>query len=49
MESAKKRIETTDRKNLLTSVKESFIKLKPVNQVKNPVMFIVFIGAIITT
>lgn len=36
-------------KILVTSVKESFIKLKPSSQIKNPVMFIVMIGATITT
>jgi len=34
---------------LLASVKESIFKLKPTNQVKNPVMFIVLIGAATTT
>ncbi len=34
---------------LLTSVKESFIKLTPANQIKNPVILIVLIGAVITT
>jgi K+-transporting ATPase ATPase B chain len=34
---------------LLASVKESFIKLKPSNQIKNPVIFIVLIGAVVTT
>ncbi len=34
---------------LLTSFKESFVKLKPANQIKNPIIFIVLIGAAITT
>jgi K+-transporting ATPase ATPase B chain len=34
---------------LLASVKESFVKLTPSNQIKNPVIFIVLIGAIVTT
>ena len=34
---------------LLASVKDSFIKLTPSNQIKNPVIFIVLIGAIVTT
>lgn len=40
---------TFDRKLLLNAVKDSFIKLKPSKQIKNPVMFIVLIGAVITT
>ncbi len=34
---------------LLASVKESFVKLAPSNQIKNPVIFIVLIGAVVTT
>jgi K+-transporting ATPase ATPase B chain len=34
---------------LLTSVKDAFLKLTPANQIKNPVIFIVLIGAAITT
>ncbi len=34
---------------IITAIKDSFIKLNPVKQYKNPVMFIVLIGAIITT
>jgi potassium-transporting ATPase ATP-binding subunit len=50
MESRKKKeLKLLTGRILLTSVKESFIKLKPINQIKNPVMFIVFIGATITT
>lgn len=37
------------RKILFVSVKESFIKLTPANQIKNPVIFIVLVGAIVTT
>lgn len=40
---------TFDKKLLLTAIKDSFIKLNPKLEIKNPVMFIVFIGAIITT
>ena len=36
-------------KILLASVKDSFIKLAPSNQIKNPVIFIVLIGAIVST
>ncbi|MDQ1266869.1 MAG: potassium-transporting ATPase ATP-binding subunit, partial [Bacteroidota bacterium] len=38
-----------DKALILGSIKDSFLKLNPKRQVKNPVMFIVFIGAIITT
>ncbi len=34
---------------ILTAIKDSFLKLNPKLQIKNPVMFIVFIGAIITS
>jgi K+-transporting ATPase ATPase B chain len=34
---------------LLDSIKQSFIKLAPRVQVKNPVMFVVYIGALLTT
>jgi K+-transporting ATPase ATPase B chain len=33
---------------LLASVKESFVKLAPSNQIKNPVIFIVLIGAVVS-
>jgi K+-transporting ATPase, B subunit len=37
-------------KNMLTdALKQSFVKLSPRVQVKNPVMFVVYIGAVITT
>lgn len=35
--------------NVFTAVKESFIKLSPRTQMKNPVMFVTEIGAILTT
>lgn len=38
-----------DRDLVLTAIKDSFIKLNPAIQYKNPVMFIVLIGAFITT
>lgn len=34
---------------LFNAVKDSFLKLSPLNQIKNPVMFVTFIGAILTT
>ncbi|MCX6301348.1 MAG: potassium-transporting ATPase subunit KdpB [Bacteroidia bacterium] len=45
----KKELKLLTRRILLTSVKESFIKLAPANQIKNPVIFIVLVGAIVTT
>lgn len=44
-----KKTNTFDKKLIYSAVKESFLKLNPKIQVKNPVMFIVFIGAIITS
>ena len=38
-----------DKKLLLSAVQDSFIKLNPKKQIKNPVMFIVLLGAVITT
>ena len=35
--------------SILDAVKQSFVKLSPRTQVKNPVMLVVYIGAIITT
>jgi K+-transporting ATPase ATPase B chain len=40
---------TFDKSLILRAVKDSFIKLNPKNQVKNPVIFIVLIGAVITS
>ncbi len=34
---------------ILDSIKQSFVKLNPRTQVRNPVMFVVYIGAILTT
>ncbi|MCX6327924.1 MAG: potassium-transporting ATPase subunit KdpB [Bacteroidia bacterium] len=45
----KKELKLLTGRVLLTSVKESFIKLTPANQIKNPVIFIVLIGAVVTT
>ena len=39
----------TDKKMLGRAIKDSFIKLKPSIQVKNPVMLLVYISAILTT
>ncbi|WP_290773601.1 potassium-transporting ATPase subunit KdpB [Anaerofustis sp.] len=38
-----------DKKMVLRAVKDSFVKLAPKTQVKNPVMFLVYISAILTT
>ena len=38
-----------DRKMIGRAIKDSFIKLKPGTQAKNPVMFLVFVSAILTT
>jgi len=38
-----------DKTLLIAAVKDSLIKLKPRTQLKNPVMFVVYIGAIFTT
>ena len=40
---------TFDKKMILIAIRDSFIKLNPKIEIKNPVMFIVFIGAIINT
>jgi potassium-transporting ATPase ATP-binding subunit len=45
----KKELKLISGRILLDSVKESFVKLAPANQIKNPVMFIVLTGASITT
>lgn len=45
----KKEISMFDKKLVLTAIKDSFIKLNPKLEIKNPVMFIVLIGAVITT
>lgn len=38
-----------DKELLIVALKDSFIKLNPKTQLKNPVMFVVFVGAILTT
>ncbi|MEG0397330.1 MAG: potassium-transporting ATPase subunit B, partial [Oscillospiraceae bacterium] len=38
-----------DKKMLLRAIKDSFIKLSPKNQSKNPVMLLVYISAILTS
>ena len=45
----KKETKTFDKKLLLSAFYDSFVKLNPRKQIKNPVMFIVFLGAVITT
>ena len=38
-----------DRKMLGRAIKDSFAKLSPKTQAKNPVMFLVFVSAILTS
>ena len=38
-----------DRKMLGRAMKDSFVKLSPKTQAKNPVMFLVFVSAILTS
>jgi K+-transporting ATPase ATPase B chain len=45
----KKEINLFTGRIIVTAIKESFYKLSPVKQIRNPVMFIVLIGAIIST
>ena len=45
----KKEIKILNKKIILTAIKDSFVKLNPSLQIKNPVIFIVAIGALITT
>jgi K+-transporting ATPase ATPase B chain len=40
---------TLDKKLVITALKDSFIKLNPVVQWKNPVMFVTWCGALVTT
>lgn len=45
----KKKSALTDKKMLLRAVKDSFVKLAPKTQVKNPVMMLVYVSAVMTT
>lgn len=45
----KKRTSFLDAKMILDSIKDSFLRLSPKNQIKNPVMFVTYVGAITTT
>ncbi|QNM04473.1 potassium-transporting ATPase subunit KdpB [Qiania dongpingensis] len=47
--SGKKKSALADKKMAARAIKDSFIKLKPRTQVKNPVMFLVYLSAILTT
>ena len=38
-----------DKKMLIPALIDSFLKLNPKSQAKNPVMFVVYIGSILTT
>ena len=42
----KKKSALTDKKMLLRAVKDSFVKLAPKTQVKNPVMMLVYVSAV---
>ncbi len=45
----KNQTKTFDKKLISAAVGDSFRKMSPAKQIKNPIMFIVFIGAVITT
>ena len=47
--SAKQKTDFADKKMLGRAIKDSFIKLSPKTQAKNPVMFLVFVSAILTS
>ncbi|MBD7910947.1 MULTISPECIES: potassium-transporting ATPase subunit KdpB [Clostridium] len=47
--SSKKENSFADKKMLKRAIKDSFIKLKPKTQIQNPVMFIVYVAAALTT
>ena len=38
-----------DKKMVMRAIKDAFLKLAPRTQIKNPVMFLVFVSAIMTT
>lgn len=44
-----KQLSLLDKKLLLPAITDSFKKLNPITQAKNPVMFVVYIGSILTT
>ena len=46
---SKKKSVWSDKKMVLRAVKDAFLKLDPRTQIKNPVMFLVFLSAIVTT
>lgn len=45
----KKKSALTDKTMLLRAIKDSFVKLAPKTQVKNPVMMLVYVSAVMTT
>jgi potassium-transporting ATPase ATP-binding subunit len=47
--SPRKKVRLLDRKILIQSLTSSFRKLNPITQIKNPVIFVVYIGAIMTS
>lgn len=49
MNNNKKQSVWHDRKMVLRAVKDAFLKLDPRTQIKNPVMFLVFLSAVVTT
>ena len=49
MEKTTEKISLFNKKIILDATRDSFIKLNPFNLIKNPVMFIVEVGAILTT
>lgn len=43
------KVQTLDRKTIIESLKSAFLMLNPLVQLKNPVMFVTYIAAILTT
>lgn len=46
---SQKDIKLIDKALLMKASKDAFIKLKPVSEIRNPVMFVTYIGAMLTT
>ena len=46
---ARTQARTFDRRLVVEAIRDSFLKLDPRNQLKNPVMFAVYLGSILTT
>lgn len=47
--SAQKKSSFADRKMIGRAIRDSFVKLDPRTQLKNPVMFLVYLSAILTS